>query len=332
MGKAHNGTTQVLGCAFLRLETHRLWPSTTPSASIVHLSNPCEAMFQRILICTDLGDGINRLVNFIPELSQAGIKQVTFLHSAPLDDDCEIPKEDQAAVQRAKDLLAPALAADASGIEVSVEVDSGGPKEAILAMAKKYNSELVLLGSPIRSLLTQKMFGSTSSALAQKLKAPLLIMRPPVVSTYMVEELKLRCQSLFKSFLIPYDGSDSANHLLEEIKQQVSSNPESALKSCVLVCVLESGTRFPKDDPEGKAEAALAKAKADLESVGLEVTTQVRRGGLMEQIMAAATDEDISAIAISDRKTNRLLDWSVPSFGAQVLRQSWHPVLFFPPA
>ena len=289
-------------------------------------------MFQRILICTDLGDGINRLVNFIPQLATAGIKQVTFLHSAPLDDDCEIPKEDQAAVQRAKDLLAPAIAAQVPGIEVSVEVDSGGPKEAIIAMVKKYDSELVLLGAPIRSLLTQKMFGSTSSALAHQLKRPLLIMRPPVVSTYMVEELKLRCENLFASFLIPYDGSDSANHLLDELKKQVTNNPNNCLKSCVLVWVIEAGGRFPKTDSEGKAEATLAKAKADLESIGLSVTTQVRRGGLMDQIMAAATDEDISAIAISDRKTNRLLDWSVPSFGAQVLRQSWHPVLFFPPA
>ncbi len=289
-------------------------------------------MFQRILICTDLGDGINRLVNFIPQLATAGIKQVTFLHSAPLDDDCEIPKEDQAAVQRAKDILAPAIAAQVPGIEVAVEVDSGGPKEAIITMVKKYDSELVLLGAPIRSLLTQKMFGSTSSALAHQLKRPLLIMRPPVVSTYMVQELKLRCENLFSSYLIPYDGSDSANHLLDEIKQQVTNNPNNCLKNCILVWVIEAGGRFPKADPEGKAEATLAKAKADLEGVGLNVTTQVRRGALMDQIMTAATDEDISAIAISDRKTNRLLDWSVPSFGAQVLRQSWHPVLFFPPA
>ncbi len=310
-------------------------PPSNPGRALeltIHLPRPCEAMFQRILICTDLGDGINRLVNFIPQLATAGIKQVTFLHSAPLDDDCEIPKEDQAAVQRARDILAPAIAANIDGIEVSVEVDSGGPKEAIIAMVKKYDSELVLLGSPIRSLLTQKMFGSTSSALAHQLKRPLLIMRPPVVSTYMVEELKLRCENLFSSFLVPYDGSDSANHLLEELKQQVTRNPTNGLKHCYLVWVIEAGSRFPKDDPEGKAEATLAEAKADLESVGLSVTTQVRRGGLMEQIMAAATDEDISAIAISDRKTNRLLDWSVPSFGAQVLRQSWHPVLFFPPA
>ncbi len=289
-------------------------------------------MFQRILICTDLGDGINRLVNFIPQLATAGVKQVTFLHSAPLDDDCEIPKEDQAAVQRAKDILAPAIATQIPGIEVAVEVDSGGPKEAIINMVKKYDSELVLLGAPIRSLLTQKMFGSTSSALAHQLKRPLLIMRPPVVSTYMVQELKLRCENLFASYLIPYDGSDSANHLLDEIKQQVTNNPNNCLKNCVLIWVIEAGGRFPKANQEEKAEATLAKAKADLEGVGLSVTTQVRRGALMDQIMTAATDEDISAIAISDRKTNRLLDWSVPSFGAQVLRQSWHPVLFFPPA
>ncbi|NJN31540.1 MAG: universal stress protein [Synechococcales cyanobacterium RM1_1_8] len=289
-------------------------------------------MFKRILICTDLGDGINRLVNFIPQLAEAGVQQATFLHSVPLDDDGEIPREDQAAMQRAKALLAPATATPVPGIEVQVEVDSGGAKASILAMVQKYDAELVLLGSPIRSLLTQKMFGSTAGALAEQLKRPLMILRPPVVSTYMEAELRLRCKALFSSFLIPYDGSDSANHLLAELKQRIRDNPASSLQSCVLVWVIEPGSRFPQEDAEEKALGSLAQVQAELEALGLAVKTQVRRGSLMEQVMAAATEEDISAIAISDRKTNRFLDWSVPSFGAQVLRQSWHPVLFFPPA
>lgn len=289
-------------------------------------------MFPRILICTDLGDGINRLVNFVPQLAAAGVQQVTFLHAVPLDDDCEIPHEDQEATQAARRALAPALAEPVEGIEVAIEVDSGSPKQSILAAVKQYEPDLILLGAPIRSLLTQKMFGSTTAALAESVQRPLLIVRPPVVSTYMVDELSLRCRNLLKQLLIPYDASDSANYLISEIKRHVAADPGKSLKGCVLVWVIEPSTRFPRESPEAAAEAGLAEAKAELEALGLTVTTQVRRGVLMEQIMAAATDEDIGAIAISDRKTNRFLDWSVPSFGAQVLRQSWHPVLFFPPA
>lgn len=289
-------------------------------------------MFPRILICTDLTDGVNRLVNFVPQLAASGIQQVTFFNAVPFEDDGEIPREDREAIQIAQAALAPALSQPSEGIEVFVEVDSGSPKQSILAAVKKYQPDLVVLGSPIRSLLTQKMFGSTTAALAQTLQRPLLILRPPVVSTYMKAELALRCRHLFQSLLIPYDGSESANHLLNVIKQRVQQDPNKILKGCVLVWVLESGSRFPKESPQAAAEAVLAKAKVDLEQLGLTVKTQVRQGALMEQIMAAATDEDISAIAMSDRKANRFLDWSVPGFGAQVLRQSWHPVLFFPPA
>lgn len=289
-------------------------------------------MFPRILICTDLGDGINRLVNFVPQLAAAGVRQVTFLHAVPLDDDCEIPHEDQAAAQAAQAALAPALDESVEGIQVAIEVVFGSPKQSILEAVKKYNSDLILLGAPIRSLLTQKMFGSTTAALAESIQRPLLIVRPPVVSTYMVEELSLRCRNLLKQLLIPYDASASARHLLAEIKRRVQADATQTLQGCVLVWVIEPSSRFPRENPEAEAEAGLTEAKAELEALGLRVKTQVRRGLLMEQIMAAATDEDIGAIAISDRKTNRFLDWSVPSFGAQVLRQSWHPVLFFPPA
>ena len=115
-----------------------------------------------------------------------------------------------------------------------------------------------------------------------------------------------------------------------QIKKQVTDNPNSSLKGCVLVCAIDTTSRFQKD--ENEVQATLAKAKADLESVGLTVETRLLKGTPMEQIMRSATVEDISAIALSDSKSNRFLEWSVSSFGTDVLRQSWHPVLFFPPA
>ncbi|NJM56542.1 MAG: universal stress protein [Synechococcales cyanobacterium RU_4_20] len=129
--------------------------------------------------------------------------------------------------------------------------------------------------------------------------------------------------------LVPYDGSRSAHHTLSQIKQRVTQHPQTGLKGCILVWVIDTASRFPKDEAEVKAK--LGAAKADLESVGLKVETRLLRGLPMEQLMRAATVENISAIALSDSKPNRLLDWSVSSFGTEVLRQSWHPVLFFPP-
>ncbi|MFM8299944.1 MAG: universal stress protein, partial [Microcystis aeruginosa] len=40
-------------------------------------------MFERALICTDLFDGLHRLVHCVPHLALSGLKQVIFLHSIP---------------------------------------------------------------------------------------------------------------------------------------------------------------------------------------------------------------------------------------------------------
>ncbi|NJM56541.1 MAG: universal stress protein [Synechococcales cyanobacterium RU_4_20] len=131
-------------------------------------------MFQHLLICTDFNDGIERLIKFVPQLAQSGAQKLVFLHSVPLDGGGEIPQADRKAIQAAQEVLAPALKHGAVGVEVVVEVDSGNADRAILAAVQKHAIDLVIFGSSTRSLLTQKLFGSTASSLASKLNCPLL--------------------------------------------------------------------------------------------------------------------------------------------------------------
>ncbi|MBW4463856.1 MAG: universal stress protein [Pegethrix bostrychoides GSE-TBD4-15B] len=294
-------------------------------------------MFQRLLICTSLADGMQRFVSFLPSLAANGIEQVTFLHVVPFEGR-GIPHPDESEVQRAKEQLAIDPASQPANLEVKVEVQAGRPFERILETAKAERSDLVVLGTESRSLLTEKLFGSTAVSLCQSNKLPMLILRPQLISTYTVEELDLRCRHLFRYLLIPFDGSETAKRLLSTVKQRAQRSPQGlpqGLEECLLLCVIENNDRIDKimhDSRIQAAEAQLAEAKAELEELNLKVTTRIEEGDRMSVTLDMAIDYDITAIAIATNSFGTLAELSSPSFTGELLRRSWHPVLFVPSA
>lgn len=288
-------------------------------------------MFQRLLICTDLSDGLQRLTQFVPSLAAGGVRHITFLHIIPISGEREIPRIDEQEVAAARDrLTTPAY----EGIEVQVKVEWGKPVEQILNAAKAYQPDLIMVGTPTRSLLTEKLMGSTMMALCQRITVPLMILRPQLLSAYTLEELDLRCRHLFRYFLIPYDGTKTADYLLDQIKQKAQNRPENSLAECRLCWVYQSlGRRnLPKVEFSEASQAKLAEAKAQLSALGLQVSTEVLEGTAIQEVLMSAQEQDISAIAISSGSLGKLIEISSPSFAGEILRRSWHPVIYFPPA
>lgn len=286
-------------------------------------------MFRRLLVCTDLSDGLQRLLNFIPSLAIAGVQQVTFLHCVPLNESGAIPRVDQDKMNSARDRLSVAIAQ--TSVDVQVVVESGRPRDTILRIAKEVESDLIVVGTPVRSLLAEKIFGSTAIALYERTPIPILALRPQLISTYTTEELALRCQHLFRHLMLPYDGSETAKYLIEQLKQLVSQ-PNRVLQACFLSWVVDDVDRrgIPLEPKVQAAEAALAAVKAELISLNLQVETEVLLGLAVPEILKASVEPDISAIAVCHGARNQFLKMSVPSFTAELLRQSWHPVIYLP--
>ena len=290
-------------------------------------------MFQRCLICTDFSDGLYRLVEFVPSLAASGIKQIIFLHSVPLWEEGEIPRIDQQAIDKARNRFQERLNNVPEGVEVKIEVISGRPFDTIPKVAKSYQADVIFIGMPMRSLLQEKLFGSTSAGLVKACSTPVLTLRPQLISTYTCEELDLRCQHLFRYLLLPYDGSNAAKYIVQKVKEYAHNRPERSLEQCMLLWVVSEGGRreVPKDYQVREAHEQLESVKAELEQLGLQVHAQVRRGNAYEEILDAALEFDISAIAISSDNLGKLIEWPVRSFAGELMRRSWHPVLFFPP-
>ena len=288
-------------------------------------------MFQRLLICTSLADGLQRFTSFVASLAAAGVEQITFLHVVPLEGR-GMPKADEEKVQHAREQLAVVQADLPTHLDVKVEVQAGRAAERILATAEAEQSDLIVLGTESRSLLTEKLFGSTAISLCQQNKLPVLILRPQLISTYTVEELDLRCRHLFRYLLVPYDGSKISDYLLSQIKQRVTQMTPG-LQECLLLRVIESHDRIDKimhDSRIQEAKASLAQAQAELEQLNLKVTTRIEEGERIPVTLRMAMDYDITAIAVATDTLGKLAELSGPSFAGELLRRSWHPVLFFP--
>ena len=286
-------------------------------------------MFKCMLVCTDFDDSLQRLIEFVPDLVQSGLDKVVFFHNVSVTTDREIPKVDDAAIADAKQRLSAASEAILSeGKSVTVDVRSGRVIDNVDKVARCYDADVLLLGTPTRSLLTEKIFGSTTTGIANQLEIPLVILRPQLISTYRRQELALRCQTLFSHLLVPFDGSNSAKYLVSQIKAAAQTNGYP--KQCTLCWVIDECIRVELRESEESVRQQLDVVKADLEAVGIEVFTEIRQGDPQPEILKSAEVNDISAIAICSGKSKGILKWSVPSFTSALLRSSWHPVIHFP--
>jgi nucleotide-binding universal stress UspA family protein len=288
-------------------------------------------MFQRALICTDFTDGMYRLAQFVPALAAAGFKSLVFFHNVPVETEREIPRIDLSQLDGPKQKLAELLREVPEGIEVAVEVQMGRASDNILKLAKQVQADIIFLGTPTRTLLEEKLFGSTMVRISEKTDIPLLILRPQLISTYTTEELELRCAHLFRYLLLPYDGSKGGHRLVEQIQQHVSQNPNSILERVRLVWVLTDSLRqeLLGDAPLRQAEEQLDQIQAKLAALNLVVNTAVVEGDPLEEILKMAETHDIGAIATCSGGGG-FLKWSTPSLTREILRRCWHPVLFFP--
>ena len=290
-------------------------------------------MFKSCLVCTDFSDGLHRLVNFVPDFAKAGITKIVFFNSVPLWEEGEVPRINEEKIAEVKERFNSAIKDIPEGVEVKVEVLSGKPLDTIPRVLKTHPVDVILTGTPMRSFLQEKCFGSTSVGLGKLTDIPLTIIRPQLITTYTTEELSLRCQHLWQYLLIPYKEGKAARYLIEQIKQQVEKYPNSSLKKCMLISVIEEGgrTSMLNEHRISEAEEKLTSVKAELEELGLEVNTAIRQGNPIQEIMDAALEFDISAIAIATDYRNTLFEWTAPSFANDLMRRSWFPVVFYSP-
>lgn len=288
-------------------------------------------MFRRILVSTNFADGLYRLGQFLPSLAAGGVEQIVFLTCVPLWTKGQIPHEDKAKIEEARDRLSSITENIPDGMEVAIEVKSGPPIDRILKVAQSYKSEVIMLGSEPKTLLSDKIFGSSVIDLSARTNIPLMTFPAALLSAFTSEELDLRCRHLFRYVGIPYDDVDASKKLIAEFKRCAEKRPANSLQRCMLAWIIDAGLLrdIPKDSLLQEAQEKLAAIKTELESLDLQVDIEVRLGEPVPDILEIARMTDICAIALGGKNLGSSWDW-VRNFTRDILRRSSEPTIFFP--
>jgi len=291
-------------------------------------------MFKNLLIPTDLHDGLPKLTGYLGALAAAGIEKIVFLHACPIDDDGDKPRLREDKLNRARNLLKIDSAKVPANIKVEVITDHRRPADAILETVEKFQIDLVLVSRPIRNLLDEKLFGSTTIGVLQRIKIPVMILRPQLLWVMTTAELNLRCQQLFRNLLIPYDHSPSAQHLIQQIRQGVQRQTSPSIASITLCWIISDAGQgeLAVSEQQPRAAKILAELKHEFTSYGLTVETEIRVGNPIVEAQLAAHDRDIHAIAVSSASVGKIWELSIPSFAGDIIRRCVFPVIYFPPA
>ncbi len=292
-------------------------------------------MFQNILIATDCQDGLQRFGRCLDALHSNGIQRLAFLHSLIWkDDDIGLPEDPTPKIETKKAQFRQLLGTIPEGLEAKALVQVGKPAELVLKAIQTCGSELLITGSATRNLLTEKLFGSTTMELLPRLTIPVMVMRPQLIAAFTLEELRLRSRHLFRCLLVPFDFEEPRRQLLNRLGQLLPGT--SQCQTVTLLYVVDPGARRNQGTP---VEALQRKAEADLAQViepliervkPVQLRALVRVGSPLQEILATAADEDMTAIATASPRVGSFWEWSVRSLTGEILRQSWHPVLFFP--
>lgn len=287
-------------------------------------------MFKRCLICTDLKEGLQRLTKFVDHLGAGGLEEITFFHSVPLWTQGEIPRIDKDKINEAKAFFTNSLPSIPDGITVNIEVASGDASQNIVETVKKFNCDFVIIGTALKNAIQEGLFGSTATKLTKKLKVPLMILRPQLISIFREEELALRCRHLNDFWLIPYKDGKSSNYLIKRIKQYATDKIIAEGHKILLLTVIEDISRSPLliEDNFNRAKKELEKIKQDLEALGMNVDYLVKKGDPIPETLKVALDYDISAITLADDRDNIFLDWTLRTFGQEILHRSWFPLFY----
>lgn len=288
-------------------------------------------MFESCLICTDDKDGLQRFLSHVSALEESGLKEITFLHNVPLWDEGQVPRVDNEKIALMTEKFNSSLK-PTEKVKVNIEITSGLVTENILKTIKKYKPECLMLGTSLRSATENRIFGSTTMSVIEKIDIPIMILRPQLISVYTSEELELRCRYLNRCWLVPCYDVDKARYLINQLKTYATGKSSTIPHKYIILAVIDDVSRSEilVQNRIKEVETKLNEVKEELQSLGLEVEVMVKIGNPILETLEVALNEDISAIAVTDDREYGLLDWTIPSFTQKVLHRSWFPVVFFP--
>jgi nucleotide-binding universal stress UspA family protein len=138
-----------------------------------------------------------------------------------------------------------------------------------------------------------------------------------------------RMAGMYKSILVPLDGSALAEAVLPEIEKLAR-----CMGARIILLRVSRAHIFPGKDPTKaeievvrRAEEYVAEVRDQLAAKGLDAEACVRYGAVAEEILTHSARNDIDLIAMSTHGRSGLGRWALGSVAEKIVRRSVKPVL-----
>lgn len=137
---------------------------------------------------------------------------------------------------------------------------------------------------------------------------------------------------MYKSVLIPLDGSELAETILSELDHMAitSSTRLVLIRVCPVHAVTEKYASEARSQIVQAAESYLENMKAQLNSKGFTVEVHVCYGDPAFEVLDLADRADVNLIAMSTHGRSGFGRWLLGSVAEKIVRHSNKPVLLKP--
>lgn len=219
-----------------------------------------------------------------------------------------------------------------STISVTASLERGPIVDALCGYARRNNVDVIVMRSHARSGLARIWFGSVADALIRESGLPVIVVRPPSVSTAVERGFS------FKRIMVPLDGSVLAEQALP---RAVSL---ARLEGAMIVLVLivpgtadsSDGTLVSADGPASERDVASAKSYLDSIAAryrrGVRIMTRVLiASDVPSAILGVADDHEIDMIAMATRGQGMMKRSIGGSVSDRVMRESTTSTLIIHP-
>lgn len=229
---------------------------------------------------------------------------------------------------------------DSSGLPVRLEVLRGEPAQAIVGYIEQHSQvRLAAMATHGRSGLRGWVLGSVAEKVLHASPKPLLLVRPAASEAAMQVQLHLAPAQVYRTILVPLDGSPFAEQALDQARQLASLTGAEL----VLVTVMLGSANYMSEtvdtEPWAMADrhtaerlgAYLADTAEQLRAAGLSASTQLVYGYPPEEILKVGEQEQADLIVMATHGRGGLQRLWLGSVALKMVQASSLPILVVRP-
>ncbi len=284
-------------------------------------------MFRKILFPTDLSKASQKVIDCIPDFKRVGLREAIILHVI----DIRIAGGAAPALQEAdREMLGQKKRElEKEQLRVDVRVLIGVPSVEIVSLASKENVSMIVMPAKGESFVEHILLGSVTENVIRYAHKPVIIHKFAQLREKSKEECDLACKDTFRRILYPTDFSDSAEKVIEYLKEVADADCEEIIIYHVQDTRHLSPHLMDRIDEFNKIDSdRLEKIKGRLEKFGFKkVTIRLETGVSISKILETAEESDVCLIAMGAYGKSRVAEMFLGSVSENVVRRSTKPVL-----